>query len=458
MAIAGDLEEEVMADEELPVTDPKEDFRYHISAPTYDSTIKTFESEEDYSNIAFLEGSKWTVDYYNQDLEKDDSGSSLDSSMPGVLTPRTKIQNMILIVTETLGGNKYEDMSGAALFYAASIRPRVGDVFVVPILNKNLGIFQVTKVSLKTYVSKDMYAIEYGVYLIDDSRETNEFLYSLVNSVNRTFVYNPDFMRNRSSVLFTEEEDARYKNTLEHMDYISGKWIKEFKDYRTNLLAIRNNGLTYVDFALENFFISILNPKSLEKNPIYANTTYAPFGNRLTRDTVLDAFKDKKMIDLSDVSQYAIGLRGLGVIDYDLRGGDLSALGFNCMVFVYRDNSMLSDIANFDACFGAIEMLDEPSIYKTILLPDIVELFKTSKHYMFSENFYKKDRTGISAIEELLLNYLEDKELDVIKLKDLMDSVNKWSNIEKFYYIPILYLLERYYTDFAYSFISRNFK
>lgn len=457
MGIAEDLDNEVLQDEELPLTKEKEDFRYHISASDYSSTIKLYESEEDYSNIAFLEGSKCTVDYFNQDLDKNDSGSTLDAAMPTVLTPRTKIKNMVLIVTESLGGNKYEDMQGSAIFYAGSIRPRVGDIFIMPILNRKLGIFEIKQVSLKTYVNKDMFVINYSVYLIDDSRETNAYLYSLEQSVNRTFVYNPDFMRNRSSVLFTEEEDNRYKKTLEHMDYISGKWIKEFRDYRTNLLAFRNNGLTYVDFALESFFISILNPRALEKNPIYANTTYAPFGNRLTRDTVLDVFKDKKMIDLSDVSKHAIGLRGLGVIDFDLRGGDLSALGFDCMVFVYKDNAMLSQIAMADACFRAVDLLPEASEYKNVLLPDIAELFKTSKYYMFSENFYNKDRTNISAIEELLLDYLEDKEMDLVKLNDLMESVNKWSNIEKFYYIPILYLLQRYYVDFAYSFISRNF-
>ena len=45
----------------------------------------------------------------------------------------------------------------------------------------------------------------------------------------------------------------------------------------------------------------------------------------------------------------------MGVIDYDLRGGDLSGLGFNCMIFVYRDNCMLSEIGNTGSCFSLLE-------------------------------------------------------------------------------------------------------
>ena len=68
MAIADELTEEIIPDVELDKVD--EDFRFHISKDTMDSVIRTFDTEADYSNINFLEGKKWTVDYYNQDLGK----------------------------------------------------------------------------------------------------------------------------------------------------------------------------------------------------------------------------------------------------------------------------------------------------------------------------------------------------------------------------------------------------
>mgnify|MGYP003584656014 FL=1 len=204
MAIADELTEEIIPDLELSKVD--EDFRFHISKDTMDSVIRTFDTEADYSNINFLEGKKWTVDYYNQDLGKNDSGSLLDSALPAVLSPRTKILGMTLMVTESTDEALYASMTGSALFYAGSIRPYVGDVFIVPILNKKLGIFQVSAVKTKTYVNKDMYEISYSIYIIDDTLATNNFLAVLEASVNRRFKYNKDFMRNRSSVLFTEEE------------------------------------------------------------------------------------------------------------------------------------------------------------------------------------------------------------------------------------------------------------
>jgi hypothetical protein len=133
------------------------------------------------------------------------------------------------------------------------------------------------------------------------------------------------------------------------MGYIANKWVKTFRDYRTNLITIKRQSKIYVDFNLEKFFISILDNKSVEDSPIYANTVYSPFGGRFDTDTILNLFLNKKNLKLSDVSKYVMKLCDMGVIDYDLRGGDLSGLGFNCMIFVYRDNCMLSEIGN--TCF-----------------------------------------------------------------------------------------------------------
>ena len=455
MAIADELEEEILPDIELEKTD--EDFRFHISKDTVDSVVKTYDTEADYSILNFLEGSKWTVDYYNQDLGKNDSGSLLDSALPSVLSPRTKIKSLTLMVTESYSESNYEAMTGRALFYAGSLRPFVGDVFIAPILNKKLGIFQITETSIKTYVNKDMYEIAYEIYIIDDNLSANNFLAILEDSVNRTFVFNKDFVRNRSSVLLTQEEDVRYTDFREHMEYLSNKWIKTFRDNRTNLITIKNQNLIYVDFNLESFFISILNTFSVQSAPIYANTTYAPFGNRFQTDTILDLFKNKKMIKLSDVSKYVIRLCDMGTLDYDLRGGDLSSLGFNCMVFVYKDNCMLSEIGNTGSCFSLIEFSELCSPNANSLLPDVKEITQTSKHYLFSENFYNNIREDITVIEELLLDFIEDRELNVEKLYSLKESVNSWNYLEQFYYIPMLYLLEKYYVDYAYSFINRNF-
>jgi hypothetical protein len=76
---------------------------------------------------------------------------------------------------------------------------------------------------------------------------------------------------------------------------------------------------------------------------------------------------------------------------------------------------------------------------------------------MFSENFYLNKRESISILEELLLDYIEDKDLDTTKLFLLKNSVNSWNFLEQFYYIPMLYLLEKYYVEYAYSFVNRNF-
>ena len=62
----------------------------------------------------------------------------------------------------------------------------------------SLYTHQVTDTKIKTYVNKNMYEIGYEVYIIDDNLNANNFLAVLEDYVNRTFVFNKDFVRNRS--------------------------------------------------------------------------------------------------------------------------------------------------------------------------------------------------------------------------------------------------------------------
>ena len=449
---------EDLGDEDVVPSSPEVDsnklFTYKIQKDAYDSVIRQHDTSSDYSVLQYLEGSKWTVNYYNQNLSYNDSGSLLDEASPGVLRPLTKINNFMLYVTTPLSEATYDAMTGSAIFFAGDLRPFVGDNFIVPILNRKLGIFQVTSVQLKSYVDTNIYTIDFEIYLINDTDAVDNFIVSLESGVNREFYYNPDFLRNRSSVLFTEEETNRNKKASEALEYIHNIWLKEFKDYRTNLITTKKQKSKSIDVNLEKFFLSIIKVENYSENPVYANTTYSPFGGRLDKPTIMDLLLNKTMIGLSDIASKAIMLYGLGTIDCDLRGGDLSVLGFDNIIFPYTDDDMLLEIA-IEGCYKAVDFTDEIFSNSNNLLPNIYNQFILG-NYIFSGNFYSGERNSISVLEELLLDYIEDKELNLNNLFLIVDNINKWKLLEKFYFYPFVYLLLNYYKYYSYSFVYKK--
>lgn len=451
--IDGFSNEDIELDNDVPLSE-SEPFKYNVPKDTYDSIVRQHNTTEDYSVLQYMQGSKWSVNYYNQNLGLHDSGQLLDPANPPVLRPMTKVQNFVLYVTSSLNEAKYESMSGEALFFAGDLRPYVGDNFVVPILNKKLGIFQVTTVDIKSYVSTSIYNITFDIYLLGDGEDLGAFLLNLEESVNRTFFYDSDFLKNRSSILLTETESNRKKKAGEALEYISKNWFKEFRDLQTNLLMVKKQSRKYIDTNIEKFFLKQITIDNYHINPINVNTTYSPFGGSLDKETIMDLLLNKNMIRLDDVAKNVVGLNGSGAIDVDLRGGDLSFMGFDSIVFPYTDDSMLLDIALY-TCYSPVTLTDTANAYTNVDLPDLVDLFSKNK-YLFSDNFYSATREDLTSLESLLLDYIDDVELDIDLLFKLLDSVNKWSLLQKFFYMPFLYLLINYYYYNAYSFILKE--
>lgn len=445
-------EEDIPLNNELPVVKNEEIFRFHIPKDSYDSTVKQYDTTEDYSVLQYMEGSKWTVNYYNQQLGSSDSGQLLDPANPPVLRPMTKIENFVLYVTSNMAEARYEAMNGEALFYAGDLRPYVGDNFIVPILNKKLGIFQITGVTLKSYVSKSIYNINFEIFIIGDIPESNSFLVNLEQSVNRKFYYDSDFLKGKGGVLLTEEESVRKKKAGDALEYISRNWFREFRDLQSNLLMVKKQPRKYIDTNIEKFFLKQITVDNYHMNPVMANTTYSPFGGSLDKYTIMDLLLSKHMIKLDDVARKVVSLNGSGAIDVDLRGGDLSFMGFDSIIFPYTDDSMLLEI-NLFTCFSPVDVAEVSNAYTGVDLPDIVDLFTKTK-YLFSDNFYDNIRTDLTSIEILLLDYIDEVELDTNLLFNLIDTVNKWSPLQKFFYMPFLYLLVNYYYNNVYSFIN----
>ena len=88
--------------------------------------------------------------------------------------------------------------------------------------------------------------------------------------------------------------------------------------------------------------------------------------------------------------------------------------------------------------YGAISDSDRVEVLgkdMTIIHPVTID-----DYYIFSENFYK-DLPNKSVLEVVVQNYLQNEANDPILIYKLLKNSWKWGAIERFYYIPILFIL-----------------
>jgi hypothetical protein len=62
-------------------------------------------------------------------------------------------------------------------------------------------------------------------------------------------------------------------------------------------------------------------------------------------------------------------------------------------------------------------------------------------YYVFSKAFYEEDYTKMSHLEKLVWSVLNQQELDVPKLAELVRQSKEWDKLERFYYVPVLMIL-----------------
>ena len=70
----------------------------------------------------------------------------------------------------------------------------------------------------------------------------------------------------------------------------------------------------------------------------------------------------------------------------------------------------------------------------------IVHPVTIDDYYIFSENFYR-DLPDKSVLEVVTQNYLQNEANDPILIYKLLKNSWKWGAIERFYYIPVLFIL-----------------
>ena len=411
------------------------------------------------SLLQYVDGSSWEVTYYSQVLGADQEPGPWSADRSATDQQYARITGMELKVTAPLAPTEDEigrsfDVVGTATVYPTH-KPNLGDMFIADIGDGRAGVFAVISVERKTYL-KDSYAeIRYGLV----SYLKPEIESDLNRKTIKRAVFYKEFLQWGQNPQVLEGEFADLKKLQSLYKDLVNFYFKDFfsKQYRT-LLIPNQSGPSYDPFVTSAYqdWVSLDDVPQLNqlRKPVVTanrnNDSYTLWsalermnagylGAAIQRMRLLNTNVFKGMPEISSIyytgiQQVACPLDARTDVDASYDSMENCFIGNSALASTglrWKDLMRYLPSSNLDGFF-----LQQP----TQELPDIVPV-TIDEYYVLSEKFYRPNGPMASKLEVLTKQALNQEPIDKVTLLSLAENCMKWPNLERFYYMPILFAL-----------------
>lgn len=321
-------------------------------------------------------GYPWTVDYFNNIVERDDVVSQIDTSTPVGLQSYRKIEDLEIKLTSPLSSEDMESLTGEAYINIGS-KIYKHDMFVATLKGGRPAIFQIDTVKDRKYETNEIALVEFSIltYIVEGDK-TYE---NLVSKIATNYVYNEEHKFSNSSPIITVEEDLNYDRMKKNLRVFLNNYASKFLDENTQVLTLKYMNRSIVDAYLNDFAKRIFSDDSAKIKSIRDVETSEPRSEYSTIFSVL--YED---IDLA----YAKKLKFTkGIFDPFLRTveGDVMSTSAS-------DNAEVHDI--------------------------------NGETYFIREDFYKNDYVTADDFELMLLEYIKGVTPNAKDLEDMIINMS----------------------------------
>ncbi len=400
------------------------------------------------SLLKYVEGYPWTVDFYGQILNKDNSLESFDPTTPNLTQPYYKVSKLILQVSSPLSSS-YDSSTGVTTITGSAvtpykITPSVGDVFVAQVDSGEDAIFHVTSVSRKTFRKDTLYEVSYTLYAYTSTQP--DFIGQLSARVNDTYYFNQDTDYFNRDVLIkpsTKEAIDRLKIFLrESQSY----YFSTFPQKRTGSIVLPGLDYTLHDPFLLGFIMKIVDYSVLVDVPFYRHAVVA---EEFKRKSIYDLLLARCLSGISSISKQFKFISSASVPNRARLGTAFHA-GVDYLLYpVSQDtptNDFFSTVTNSDNYSTlsplVVETTNNNQIYTKNVLP---ELF-LDDHYVVSPNFYAyvqdhETYEDLSYIELLMYKFINKEAIPKEDLAVAVEKYHTWSPLHQLYILPVMWLL-----------------
>lgn len=434
-----------------------------IHSPKLQTAVVDTQYEPLASLLQYVDGSSWEVNYYAQVLGADSEPGPLQLERSPTDQQYTKVSNMELRVISPLAPvqespGRSMELRGSALVYP-HIRPNVGDMFIADIGDGRGGVFAIIRVDRKTHLRESHNEIEYQLVNYGDASSAHTANLEL-KTVKRTVFHREFFHWGQNPQVLEGEYDDLMKLKRLYQD-LTNFYIKDFysPEYRT-LLIPNQQQVAYDPFVTD----AVLDWLSRDDVPMLGRVRRLS----VTANRNADSYTLWTALSRMNDSYLNASVHFVRLLNTSAFKGlpEISSIYYTGVKLVACPTDPRTDVdAPYDGqegCYTGTGMLEQTGLrWKDLTryipstnlagffleapenqLPDILPV-TVDEYYVLSEKFYRHtDGAALgSKLEVLVKQALMQEPIDRVTLLEVAKHAMKWPNLERFYYMPVLFAL-----------------
>lgn len=416
--------------------------------------------------LNYVEGQRWSVDYYSQVLERDDAPQPLAPTLDATLQQYHQIRRFELIVQSPLqfsyeSSRQSEFVEGSAVITSVGVVPCRFDMFVADVGDGRLLIFTLQTVEPRSILGDRAYEVTYKSIVTSP-----ELLDNLKNKVIRSSWYSNDFLQHGKSPILTHDQLVT-KKSLESIGYtLIDNYGKEFISPLNNHLVLPDQLETTYDFWIASFWQRIVDTSQF---PAFRRAAWPSIPHSVDNagERFWDLFTPTSVTDghvkprLSTLKREIVPIR-----TFNFKTSPwFTSIYYSSIHRVMWPKSDVIPYVELLPPFIAPYPYGEDSIYTTEgnalldtegsaiihmegtdMVIERARLYAVNMddNYVFSEYFYTEEREYMSFIELLTHMMLMREVIDPKYVLDIANESLTWRPIERFYYTPIIISLLLY--------------
>lgn len=408
------------------------------------------------SLLQYTEGFPWSVNYYGQILNSNNTLENFDPTTPNLTQPYYKVNKLTLQVDSPLSSS-YDEATGITSVRGSAITPyslvpNVGDVFIAQVDTGEDAIFHITSVIRKTFRKDTLYEISYILYSY--TSESTSFIEALEGRIQQTYFFDTSSnFFNRNTLIKPSVKEAIDRLEL-FMEESQEFYFSNFIQGSHSTLMIPGVRSVLYDPLLINFLLQTIEYSRMARYGLALHT----YSSRLVdQHSILTALVKKSPSILKYANKQYIFISSSDLLN-KARLGSLVHAQIDCIL--YPTNPKLDkelrlddypitssgynlpvDTTNYSNLTIEATTTDNTTIDKPILHTPFV-----NNYYIVSENFYNyiQDNSTFSSISftELLI-YRFIHSLGIAK-EDLAVAVAdylNWHPVQQLYLLPVYWHL-----------------
>lgn len=411
------------------------------------------------SLLKYVEGYPWTVNFYGQILNKNNTLENFDPSVPNLNQPYYEVNGMVIQVSSPLSSsydaaNGITTVTGSALS-PYSLTPNVGDIFIAPVDSGEDAVFMVNSVIRKTFRKDSIYEINYN--LLYYTSEEPDFIVNLKARVQDSYFFNKDTNFFNRDVLIKPS----VKEAIDRLRILT----QESKQYYFSTFAQKEAGTILIpglpykvyDPLLLDFLSKIIDYRELADVPFFRHN----YGDNkyINQKSIFDLLFTRNINTVSAINK-RYNFIPSHMLPNRARLGTVFHTGVDYINFPVEPNtaSNIDKIAPDAELNSFIESVKSTQNYFVPVIPIqainnnavfnqhlLHELF-LNDYYVVSENFYNyvNDNSAFANLSYIELLIFKHVTKQAIAKEDLVIAIEKYmefSLLHQLYLLPVLWFL-----------------